>query len=58
MGKRSRHNGGSADLGKGFETVVVDANEFQDARRDPRVRRFLREAREYGARLTREQRGR
>lgn len=35
-------------------TVEIGLDEFQAARRDPRVKDFLREARAYGKRLDRE----
>lgn len=35
-------------------TVLVDADEFEEALRDPRVQRFNREATEYLERLERE----
>jgi hypothetical protein len=40
------------------EVVEVDLDEFEQARRDPRVHSFLKQAREYGARLEREGRNR
>lgn len=33
---------------------AIDIREFQEARRDPRIKRFLKEAREYGYKLDRE----
>lgn len=36
------------------EILEVDVDEFQEARRDPRVLGFLEEAKRYGERLERE----
>ena len=38
--------------------VTIDLDEFQAARRDPRVRNFLNKAKRYGAQVEREGRSR
>lgn len=42
--------------GRGAAKPVIDLQEFQQARRDRRVKSFLREAMEYGRKLDREAR--
>lgn len=42
------------DRGTGAEPAVVDVSELKAARKDPKVKRFLQDAKAYGNRLTRD----